>query len=363
MPPPKQLIWIDNNILVKIDRGRDARSSPEEKSLGKAIEDDLVGLVNDGHEIMVPPRVKFEFLSARTQIREPLLKSLGFTEDVRVVEVNRKQVWDWGEQGRKAGLSAADADVIAQVRAGAAVRNITNPTFLTRDGGGTVIVMRRRGVNAIEFEAPIKAKIPALPDTPKIEVPPPEVPVGAVAEEAFLDAAKQGLKAGLKGILSADTIVGILATVLMAYADRAAAQQAIRNIETKFIEEGFAKGVAASVMFWTKGEVASELMYRVTNFRVEGLADAGGVLTMGTVINLAEACENYAVAVGYFYGSDQSWKWKKDMLGKGADVLSKYGYWFGDDPQALFEYDFIEKLGSVLRPSTDPIVDPHINFS
>jgi hypothetical protein len=360
MAPPKQGFWIDNNVLVKIDVGRSARATAAEKSLGQAVEERLFCLQNEGHEILFTPRVKFEFLSARTQTREPLLKSLNFTEDSLVVRTPRKTIWAWAEEGREAGLSALDADVIAQVKAGALARDVTNPNFLTMDLKG-LLRMRQRGVNAISFENPAMAELPTVPEIPTPKLPPPEVPIGVVTEEGFLEAAKTGFKSGLKGsLLNSETIIGVAATLLLLYADNVAYHEAIRNTETKFLKDGFARGVAAEVMTWTEYELKTELMNRVTNFRLKGLADPAGLLKMGDMFRLAQSYENYSIGVGYYYSDSQSRQWKQAMRGLGAQILSQYGYHFGRDPQALFEYDFIEKLAWVLQPTTDAIIKPHL---
>ena len=50
------------------------------------------------------------------------------------------------------------------------------------------------------------------------------------------------------------------------------------------------------------------------------------------------------------------------MLHKGFPVLKRLGYYFGDNPEVLFEYDFLDKLAWVLSPTTDPIVEPAIQI-
>jgi len=209
-------------------------------------------------------------------------------------------------------------------------------------------------------------QIAADPPGPQPEVPAP-IPPGALAEDGILGAIKEGLKAGLREVLRpefiAENIGALIPDLTLEYADRVATQAAIRTIESKFIKEGFAKGVAAGVMGWTEQEVQSNLMNRVTNFRVQGLADPARTLTMDYILKLAEFCENYAVDVGYYFSFPQTLQWKHDMQAKGFEVLHKYGYYFGTDPQALFEYNFIDKLAWVLRPTTDSIVEPAIRFN
>jgi hypothetical protein len=143
-------------------------------------------------------------------------------------------------------------------------------------------------------------------------------------------------------------------------ADRVAAWETIRTIQIKFVKEGFAKGVAAGAVGWSEEEVGSNLKNRVTPFRVQGLGDPAGYLTISYILQLAEEYENYAVDLGYQFGSSKTLKWKKDMLAKGFTVLAKYGYHFGEDPHVFFEYDFIEKLAWVIRSTTNPIVEEAI---
>jgi hypothetical protein len=184
--------------------------------------------------------------------------------------------------------------------------------------------------------------------------------VGSLSADGFLSAAKEGLKAGLRGAFSIENIVGALATLLLALSDRIAADDAVVAIATKFVQEGFAKGVAAGAMGWTKQEMKS-IMNRVTNFRLQGLADPGSILTLDYMIKLATACENYAVAVGYSYSSEQTLQWKESMR-SGLKVLQQRGYHFGEDPRPLFEYDFIDKFAWVLRPITNMMIEVRINW-
>jgi hypothetical protein len=371
MPPPKPPIWFDANILIDIQDGKKPRATTAEKSASEAFEAGITNLQKDGHDLLLPPRAKFEFLRGpQDQAGQDLLNSLGIKEDGMVTQIPRQQVWGWGEEGRNSGLSAPDADVIAQVRAGAQARGVNNPVFLTRDAGGTLVAMRRRGVMAVEYTPSLaRTQIPANPPAPRPEpVPTPPTPVptpriGSVGEEGLAGAAKAGFKAGLKGLYSAETIVGVAADLLLIYADKVAAREAIRTIQIKFMKEGFAKGVAAGVMGWTEQEVKSTLMNRVTNFRVQGLADPAGTLTTSFILQLAERIENYAVLVGFRFSSSKTLQWKQDIRAKGYQVLQKYGYYFGTDPAALFEYNFIDKLASVLRPTTDSMVETAIRFN
>jgi hypothetical protein len=194
----------------------------------------------------------------------------------------------------------------------------------------------------------------------EINVPAPKVPP---LEGGFGTAFKSGFMEGLKGAFSPEGIASMIPEVVLAIADRVALRDAIRAIETKFAKEGFAKGFAAGVTGWTEEEVGSNLKHRVTPFRVQGLQDPAGFLTLTVILQLAEAYESYAVDLGFRFSSSKTLKWKSDMLATGFTVLAKYGYHFGDDPQGLFEYGFIDKLGWVLRTTTDPIVDQAIERS
>jgi hypothetical protein len=199
---------------------------------------------------------------------------------------------------------------------------------------------------------------------PVEEVPPPvapEVPTvrpSGGGTRIFWEEAKTS---ALDGLLSAETLVGIAATVFLAYADKVAAETAIERIQIFFLKEGFAKGLAAGVMSWTEDEVKSEALNRVTNFRVQGMADAAGHLTMGYILKLAETCENYAVAVGYFWAYRRPNEWKIDMVKRGMAYLKQTGYdnW-GSDEDVLFHYEFLAKLAWALRKQSDEIVGPRI---
>ena len=78
----------------------------------------------------------------------------------------------------------------------------------------------------------------------------------------------------------------------------------------------------------------------------------------------AEAYENYAVEIGYQFSSAKDFSWKQALRAKGLSVLKNYGYRFGrGDPEALFEYEFLDKLAWVLRPATDAMVGPAIRYN
>ena len=189
----------------------------------------------------------------------------------------------------------------------------------------------------------------------EITVPKPESRL-----RAGLRAAKGGFAEGLKGAFSAESIAAEIPLVVLHFADRAAAREAIRTIQIKFAKEGFAKGVAAGVLSWPEELVQSDLKNRVTSFRVEGLGDPAGLLTRARILEIAEAYENYAVDIGYQFSSSKTPKWKNDVRDKGFTILAKQRYYFGEDPQVLFKYKFIDKLAYVLRHTTNPIVEKAI---
>jgi len=360
MAPPKPPVWLDTNILIDIHNGQRATASAAEKALSRRFEAEILNLAKDGHEVLISPRVKFEFLKGpRAQSGQKLLTELRIVEDKMMTQVPRAQVWTWGNEGINHGLSAFDSDVVAQVRAGGLVRGIKDPVFLTRDSGGTLTAMRRRGVQALDFRAPeVRLKVPRNTPPPPPEVPP--APAGPIAREGFWSGAKAGFKAGLKDAFKAENIAAMIPDLVLLLADRVAAREAFKNIQVKFTKEGFAKGVAAGVMGWSEEEVASTLMNRITPFRVQGLEDPAGILSRTTILQVAEAQENYAVAIGFQFSSAKDLNWKREMVAKGSKILHQYGYYFGTDPQALFEYEFIDKLAWTLRATTDSIVEPAI---
>jgi hypothetical protein len=177
-----------------------------------------------------------------------------------------------------------------------------------------------------------------------------------------MSALKAGFKAGLRDALSAESIAALIPEIILAVADKVAAREACRTIQVKFIKEGFAKGVAAGVMHWSAEEVASELKNHVTHFRVRGLGDPAGFLSMGYILQLAEVYENYAVDVGYHFSASKPPQWKDDLRAKGFALLKKYGYSFSSEA-ALFEYGFIDKLAWVIRDTTNAIVGPAIRLN
>ncbi|MCS3450460.1 MULTISPECIES: hypothetical protein [Bradyrhizobium] len=66
------------------------------------------------------------------------------------------------------------------------------------------------------------------------------------------------------------------------------------------------------------------------------------------------------MVIGFQFSSAKDLKWKREMVAKGSKILHQYGYYFGTDPQALFEYEFIDKLAWTLQPTTNAIVEPAI---
>jgi hypothetical protein len=238
--------------------------------------------------------------------------------------------------------------------------------------------------------APGKAASPApvseAPAGPMAEAPPPPVsevapaPAGKIPMpnlvpkappaprpsffRARAAALKAGVRAGLEEAVSAANLASLIPEIILGVADKVAVRESIRRIQTKFIKEGFAKGVAAGVMGWTEKEVADNLKNRITPFRVQGLGDPTATLTRSYILQLAEAYENYAVEIGYQFSSTKDFSWKQALRAKGLSVLKNYGYRFGrGDPEALFEYEFLDKLAWVLRPATDAMVGPAIRYN
>jgi hypothetical protein len=349
-------IWLDNNILVGVDNGTMPFAERE-----------ILNLQKDGFKPLIPASVEREFLHgpgfnpADTVRRQAILERLGVEVDTMANRVPMNQLMAWREQGMLHGLSIPDADIIAQVKAGAQARGIRNPVFLTRDAGGTLKAMRGRGVSALEFKTGMPKPTPSIPEPPIPEpsIPKPvmpDVPVGPTRSAAI----KAGIKAGLKDVLSAENIAAMIPDLFLVFADRMAAREASRKIVDKFIKEGFAKGFAAGLMGWTEHEVQLNLKNHVTSYRVQGMEDPAGILPRAYILRIAEAYENYAVDVGYQFSSSKSLSWKAGMREKGFKVLREHGYHFGKDPAALFEYEFIDKLAWELRHTTNAIVEPAI---
>ena len=62
------------------------------------------------------------------------------------------------------------------------------------------------------------------------------------------------------------------------------------------------------------------------------------------MFTLAGAVENYAVDIGYAYAGTRDPAWKNELRDKGFAYLRNTRYHFGDDPEDLFEFEFIDKL-------------------
>jgi hypothetical protein len=196
-------------------------------------------------------------------------------------------------------------------------------------------------------------------------VPPTSPPSPASPAVRRLKAAKEAFKSGIKGAFSAENLASMIPEVILAFADRAAIKSAMRNIQIKFIKEGFARGVAAGVMGWNEEEVHSNLLNKVTHFRVQGMGDAAGNLKLPYILQLAENSENYAVIIGYqfaYFGKTNEWKGQLRAKGFAALEQHGYGYYFRQPPEVLFTYEFLDRLAWVLRPTSDPIIEPAIQF-
>jgi hypothetical protein len=380
MAPVKPQIWLDANILMDIQSFVEKKGADAARALGAVFEPKIRSLAAGGHELLITQKVRLEFFrGVRAQTADDFLSKYGIVYDSQGTMIKESQIDAWTREGTRNGLSQADARVIAEVKAGAVMRRIRNPVYLTRDSKA-IPAMQRRGVNATELNAttqipadpaglPDPAWVPPeLPTSPRTQIPAdspppmPEVPLpkgpGTGSVRVYLNMAKNLARASLEAAFSAESIAAMIPMLVLQYSDIVAAQEATLNIMIKFLKEGFAKGVAAGAMGWSEQEVASEAMNRVTNFRVQGLADPAGNLTMGYILKVAEACENYAVGVGYYFSSSKSLQWKKEILDKGFDLLKQYGYtYFGQDERVLYQYDFISKLAWALRRTTDPAVE------
>ena len=119
----------------------------------------------------------------------------------------------------------------------------------------------------------------------------------------------------------------VIPEAILRFSDLSAAEDAIKTIRIKFLKEDFAKGVAAGVAGWSKEEVGLNLMNRVSDYRVRGLEDPGGLLTKTYIFQLAERSENYAVGRGYQFSSSKTLKWREAMGNKGLKRLAGYGYY------------------------------------
>jgi Domain of unknown function (DUF4157) len=226
-------------------------------------------------------------------------------------------------------------------------------------------------------EAPTAAKPPAAeapsaeaaptptttPEAPTGGVVAPEVPVPKGGVRATLSRIRSGFTEGvLEGSIAPEAIAAEVPYLVLYFADRAAARDAIRNIQVKFAKEGFARGYAAGVAGWSESEVHSDLKNRVTAFRVEGLADEGGYLKLPRILQLAEATENYAVDLGFARSSRLGSRWKQKTLEWAYAKLDKDGYLFSRDERVRYTYEFIDKLAWELSPTTNQIVQRGIKW-
>jgi hypothetical protein len=366
MPKP---IWLDNNVLAEIDKGT------------KIFENEIFKLAKEGNEMLITEAVELEFLHgqkfnpADTVRRKALLDRLPVKIDKMANQIPMKQLRQLRDAATKHGLSIPDANVVAQIKASAQARGVQNPVFLTGDKKA-IAAMRRNGVMAVKFKpsstyaGATTRPAPAVP--PAAPAAPPATPSSVPAVTRSAQAAeflkrqwgniKDGLKHGVKGAFSAANLASMVPDVILFFADRAAVKDAIKNIQLKFLKEGFAKGVAAGIMVWTEDEVQLNLLHRVTDYRVKGMGDAAGKLKLPNILRLAEETENYAVYVGYHFSYAKSNEWKEKMRAKGLAVLVKYNYAIPKDPRLFFEYEFIDKLAHMLRPATNEILEPHIKF-
>lgn len=367
-PPPKPPAWLDTNLLINIEKG----ARPD-------LELALLNMQRDGHELLIPPCVEIEFVYGQKRgvadavKARAVLNRLRIHVDTMTNQTPMQQLRIWRDEAMANGLKPGDADVVAHVRAGGAARGLRNPVLFSLDTGVQKIGTQS-GVGALEpRNIPVKARPVRTqvqvhpPETPAQKPPatsPPKSPMMPPKAGSFgrLRRFANGFLEGVKGAFTAESIAAEIPEMILLLADKRAARDTIQKIQIKFIKSGFAKGVAAGVMGWTTEEVESTLMNRVTDFRVHDLGDPAGKLDRSYIFQLAEAYENYAVEVGYVYSSSKHQKWKSDMLHKGFPVLKRYGYYFGGNPEALFEYDFLDKLAWVLQPTTDAIVEPAIRL-
>ncbi|NJN46966.1 MAG: hypothetical protein HC808_11375 [Candidatus Competibacteraceae bacterium] len=345
-------VWFDTSTLIDIESG----------SLKGGL-DELARMQKDGFRMLLPKHVETEFLfskagAANMARRQAFLQRFGFQVDNIASQVPLAQVRAWTEQATAAGLGHGDAKMVAHVRASAHVRNIRNPVLLTQNTKD-IAKMQGQGVKALKFEpVPLKPKMRVAVHgggggtKPKTKITPA---TGVPTRGAMF-------KAGLKGAFSAASIASMIPDVILAIADRAAAKDALRNIQVKFIKAGFARGVAAGIMHWTEAELDANSKNRMTSFRLQGMGDAAGMLKQSDMFKLAEAVENYAVDIGYAYAGTRDPAWKNELRDKGFAFLRNTRYYFGNDPEALFEFEFIDKLAWAIHESTDAIIGPAIKF-
>ena len=292
------VVWFDTSVLIDIESG----------ALKGGL-DELARMQKDGFRMLLPKHVETEFLftkagAANMAKRQAFLQRFGFQVDNIVSQVPLAQVRAWTDQATAAGLGHGDAKIVAHVRASAHVRNIRNPVLLSQNTKD-IAKMRLQGVNALRFEpVAFKPKLHVAVHggggtKPKTSITPA---TGAPTRGAMF-------KAGLKGAFSAASIASMIPDVILVIADRAAAKEALRNIQVKFIKAGFARGVAAGIMHWTEAELDANSKNRMTSSRLQGMGDAAGMLKQGDMFKLAEAVENYAVDIGYAYAGSRDPAW------------------------------------------------------
>jgi predicted nucleic acid-binding protein len=183
----------------------------------------------------------------------------------------------------------------------------------------------------------------------------------ALRSTAYWKAVGNNFLEGMKYGLNPEAIAGEVPFLVLHFADRAAARDAILKITVKFLKEGFRKGVAAGIARWTEEDVASNLFNSVTEFRLQDLGDPGGYLDRSFIFHLAQYKENYAIVVGYNYAGSKSPDWKWKLYNQGVDKLKQQRYFFATDQEY---YDrFIDSLAYVLRGTIDPIADHAIQLS
>jgi hypothetical protein len=348
------VVWFDTSLLIDIESG----------ALKGGL-DELARMQKDGFRMLLPKHVETEFLFSKAGAenmakRQAFLQRFGLQVDNMASQVPLAQVRAWTDQATAAGLGHGDAKMVAHVRASAQVRNVRNPVLLSQNTKD-IAKMRVQGVNALRFEPTValKRKMPLAVHgsgggtKPKASVTPA---TGTPTRGAMF-------KAGMKGAFSAASIASMIPDVILKIADRAAAKQALRNIQVKFIKAGFARGVAAGIMHWTEAELDANSKNRMTNPRLQGMGDAAGMLKLGDMFKLAEAVENHAVDIGYAYAGTRDPAWKNELRDKGFAFLRNTRYHFGDDPEALFEFEFIDKLAWAIHGSTDTIIGPAIKFN
>lgn len=175
-------------------------------------------------------------------------------------------------------------------------------------------------------------------------------------------AAKNAFKSGFAGAFSAANIASMIPDVILALADKAAVRDAMRNIQTKFLKEGFGRGVAAALMGLSQDDVDLDLKNLVTHGRVRGLGDAAGTLKLTYILQLAELSENYAVDIGYYWASIQTDAWRQKMIAEGWALLDKQNYNYPNEYERK-QLRFINTLAYILRHKTDAIIGPAIKFN